>query len=96
MEELKAKIKAFLRIKTSDPAIDGELEDLIAACEADMVRAGVSRGTASHKGRPLTVQAQKLYARAYFGSGDESDRFRQAYEALRDSIALGETERCRI
>lgn len=93
MEELKAKIKAFLRISTSDPAIDGELEDLIAACEADMLRVGISRSTAANKKRPLTVQAQKLYARAYFGSGDEGDRFRQAYEALRDSIALGETER---
>jgi hypothetical protein len=89
MTNLKDEIKVFLRIKTSDSGIDAEIEGLMNACEKDMILSGVDKRVASWKGHPLTIQAQKFYAKAYFGNGDESGRFQRAYEALRDRMALG-------
>ena len=89
MEQLKKEIKAFLRIKTNDASIDGEIEGLIKSCERDMILSGVAVHIAEYRRNPLTIQAQKLYAKAYFGNGDESGRFQRAYEALRDRMALG-------
>lgn len=89
MSTLKDEIKVFLRIKTSDSGIDDEIDGLINACERDMILSGVSEHVARHNGHPLTRQAQKFYAKAYFGNSDESGRFQRAYEALRDRMALG-------
>lgn len=89
MDELKKEIKDFLRIKTNDASIDGEIESLIASCEKDMILSGVDENIARYNRNPLTIQAQKFYAKAYFGNGDENGRFQRAYEALRDRMALG-------
>lgn len=89
MEQLKKEIKDYLRIKTNDASIDGEVEGLIESCEKDMVLSGVNEHIARSRRHPLTIQAQKFYAKAYFGNGDESGRFQRAYEALRDRMALG-------
>ena len=89
MNNLKDEIKVALRIKTNDVGIDDEINDLIKACEKDMVLSGVDENVARYKRHPLTIQAQKFYAKAYFGNGDESGRFQRAYEALRDRMALG-------
>ncbi len=89
MSNLKDEIKTALRIKTNDSAIDIEIGNLIGACIQDMILAGVDEDLARYSYDPLVAQAQKFYAKAYFGNGDESGRFQRAYEALRDRLAIG-------
>lgn len=91
MFDLKKEIKIALRIISDDYYIDFEIEKLIAACVEDMILAGVDAELANNSEHPLSTQAKKFYAKAYFGDGDEKGKFQRAYEALRDRLAMGET-----
>lgn len=63
-----------------------EMEDLSEACRADLKIAGVyaSEGFSD----PLEKQALKLYCKANYGYDQDSEKFRAAYAALKDSMAL--------
>ena len=76
-------VKLALRINSS--AFDMELKPLIEACKSDLRIAGV--GVVNEKDAGV-VQAIILYAKAYFGYNEDCERFRVAYESLRDSLAL--------
>ena len=89
MFDLKSQIKTVLRIKSDDFLIDFEIEKLISACVDDMILAGVDEKLANDDTNPLSTQAKKFYAKAYFGDSDESGKFQRAYEALRDRLAIG-------
>ncbi len=87
-----AKVKTALRITHN--MLDTDIEDCINACFADMHRVGVrvysSDGTIDSKveSDPLIVQAVKLYARWICNYENQADRYRIAYERLRDSLSL--------
>lgn len=66
-------------------ASEEEVADLVDACKGDLKIAGVY---VTDENDPLCKQALKLYCKANYGYDKDSERFRAAYEALRDSMAL--------
>ena len=77
------KIKKRLRVK-SDEA-DAEVEALVLACMKELEVAGVYGHPCDD---PLYMQAVVLYCKAHFGYDEGTDRFREAFESLRNSMAL--------
>lgn len=70
------KVKLALRLTTS--AFDSELTDLIAAALADLDIAGVH--TAGMESDPLIIRAVITYCRVHFGTPDDYDRVKSAYD----------------
>ncbi len=62
-----------------------ELKELSEACRADLEIAGVY---VTDFDDPLPKQALKLYCKANYGYDKDSEKFRDAYAALKDSMAL--------
>lgn len=94
-------IKTILRVKAS--AFDSEIEMLIAAAKADMVRVGVRDelvNPSDGEPSPLVKQAVACYAKAHFGyDNSEATRFARSYrQTVTDlmnsdaNIAAGESE----
>lgn len=81
--DLILKLKNAIRVK-SDSANE-ELEDLTEACLLDLKISGVS---ITDQTDALFRQALKLYCKAYYGYDDDSEKFKAAYAALKDSMAL--------
>lgn len=77
-----SKIKSRIRAK-SDKARE-EIEDLIEAAKMDMAQEGIY----GQPGDPLYFQALVLYCKANYGYDSDTERFRDAYKALKDSMAL--------
>lgn len=89
------KVKAALRVKTT--AFDGEIEDLIAACKADLRLVGIvipdeaeppAEGEPPTVGDPLIARAIILYAKANFGYSDDAEKYQRAYDLLKCSLSL--------
>lgn len=88
------KVKNALRVKTA--AFDGEIQDLIDACKADLRLVGVNvpeekppaEGEEPTAGDPLITRAIILYAKANFGYSDDAERYRTAYDYLKCSLSL--------
>lgn len=94
------KAKAALRIKNA--AFDGEIEGLIAACEADMRLVGINvppppapppTGDAGATGdavtgNPLIERAIMLYCKANFGYSEDSEKYQKAYDYLKCALSL--------
>lgn len=92
---MREVVKSALRIKST--AFDGEVLGLIAACKADLRLAGVlvpevtrrkNAGEAWAEENPLLARAIILYAKAHFGYVEKSERFGDAYEALKAKLSL--------
>ena len=83
------KVKLALRITTT--AFDGEISDLIAAAIADLRIAGI---VSLEETDPLIIRAVTTYCRANFGSPDEYDRLKGAYDEQKAQlqIATGYTD----
>lgn len=62
-----------------------ELKELSEACRADLEIAGVY---VTDFDDPLPKQALKLYCKANYGYDKDSEKFRDAYATLKDSMAL--------
>lgn len=77
------KIKESLRIKHN--ALDNDLSDLVGACKRDLRRVGVVQVSEDDF---LILQAAKLYTKWQLNFEGDSDRYRMAYESLRDSLSL--------
>lgn len=77
------KIKVSLRIKHAQA--DEDLQDIISACKMDLQRVGVTKTTDDDF---LIIQAVKLYVKWHWDFEGQADRYRKAYEALRDSLSL--------
>ncbi|MDO5345305.1 MAG: DNA-packaging protein [Lachnospiraceae bacterium] len=82
-EELVSSIMEALRVKAS--IAKEEIADLVEACKKDLEIAGVY---ITDEKEALSKQAIKLYCKANYGYDKDSDKFRAAYAALRDSMAL--------
>ena len=83
------KIKLALRITTA--AFDTEIEDLIAAALADLGIAGIAKLDETD---PLILRAVTTYCRANFGSPDDYDRLKAAYDEQKAQlqVATGYTD----
>ena len=81
--DLIESIKLTLRRKTD--AYDDEIQDLINTCKTDLKVSGVE---VIEESEPLTKQAIKLYCKGHFGYDENSQKFIEAYEKLKISMAL--------
>lgn len=72
-----------VRVKTA--TAEDEITDLAEACLVDLRIAGVYVEDPSD---PLCKQAIKLYCKANYGYDTDSEKFREAYASLKDSMAL--------
>lgn len=77
------KIKLALRITTA--AFDTEIEDLIAAALADLGLAGIAKLDETD---PLILRAVTTYCRANFGSPDDYDRLKAAYDEQKAQLQV--------
>ena len=82
-DDLIKTLKRYVRTKSTDA--DGELEDLVNACLKELEIAGVYVTSLSD---PLAKNAVKLYCKANYGYDEDAERFRAAYNSLRDAMAL--------
>lgn len=76
------KVKKALRISHSD--LDDEIRSNIEACLAELKRVGISV-TAE---KVMIYKCCELYCKAEFDFNNNSERFRQAFEKMRDSLSL--------
>lgn len=81
-EQLLQKLRKRIRISTT--TLDDEISDIVDACKKDMELSGVY----GEPSEPLYYQATVLYLKAYFGNNDQSEKFKEAYESLKNSMAL--------
>lgn len=77
------KIKLALRIKND--AYDDEIQDLIDACKVDLSVGGVETVDDDDA---LISQAIKLYCKGNFGYDENSQKYIDAYEKLKQSMTL--------
>ena len=77
------KVKLALRITTT--AFDEEISDLIAAAMADLRIAGI---VSLEETDPLIIRAVTTYCRANFGSPDEYDRLKGAYDEQKAQLQI--------
>ncbi len=72
-------------IRTKSSGANEEVKGLIKACLKDLEIAGVYVMDADD---PLVRQAVKIYCRGNYGYDENTERFREAYVALKDAMAL--------
>ena len=77
------KIKHSLRIGHS--GADEDIQEHINACKLDLQRVGVKKLEDTDA---LIIQAMKLYVKWHLNFEDEADRYQNAYEMLRNSLAM--------
>lgn len=82
-QEWVEETKRNIRAKSSEA--DQEVKGLIEVCLKDLEIAGVYVTDAED---PLVKQAVKLYCKGNYGYDDDTERFREAYAALKDAMAL--------
>lgn len=82
-QEWVEETKRNIRAKSSEA--DQEVKGLIEACLKDLEIASVYVTDAED---PLVKQAVKLYCKGNYGYDDDTERFREAYAALKDAMAL--------
>lgn len=75
LSTLRAKAKLTLRLNTN--AFDDEIDDLIKACEKEMLdRKAMNSAQLSD---PRVIRAIMTYCRAYFGETENQDRLIESY-----------------
>lgn len=82
-EELLEQLMKAVRVKSADA--EEEIADLADAFRKDMEIAGVYVPAELDA---LSRHALKLYCKANYGYDGESEKFRAAYAALKDSMSL--------
>lgn len=82
-QEWIEQLRKDIRTKSGDA--DKEVQDLAEACIKDLEIAGVY---VTDETDPLTRQAVKLYCKGNYGYDENTERFREAYAALKDAMAL--------
>ncbi len=82
MDEYTEKLRKRLRI--SGDTFDEEIKDLVSACKKDLEQSGVYGDLSD----PLYFQAVALYEKTYFGSNEDAEKMKEAYEALKISMSL--------
>ena len=78
-----ASVKRSLRVTTT--AFDDEIRELIMAAMADLGIAGVVPPSAEN---PLILTAIKTYVKVRFGSPDEYERLKAAYDEQKAQLSM--------
>lgn len=81
------KVKKDLRISHSK--LDEDIQDNIEACKLDLKRVGID----VNKSDVLLEKTIKLFLRWQYNFENQSDRYRNAYESLRNALSLCEDYR---
>lgn len=76
------ELKRIVRVKSADAEI--ELGGLVDSCKREMEIAGIYGDEID----PLYRQAIRLYCKAHYGYDEDTERFREAFDSLRDAMAL--------
>lgn len=76
------ELKRIVRVRSVDAEF--ELEGLVASCEKEMEIVGIYGDETD----PLYRQAIRLYCKAHYGYDEDAERFREAFDSLRDAMAL--------
>ena len=82
---LTEKMRAALRISSTNAKITEEIEDCIGACKADLQNDGVKIIDETDK---LIVRAITLYCKAEFGYNNNAEKFRKSYDTLKMRLAM--------
>lgn len=77
------KVKKDLR--WSHSKLDEDIQDNIDACKLDLKRVGILKLDESDA---LISKAIKLYCRWQYNFENQADRYKNAYESLRDALSL--------
>lgn len=78
-----------LRVRLSANKLDGEIEDLILAARADLVRGGVLPARAADESDPLIKQAVSTYVKAEFGlDNEDADKYRASYKSQKIALSM--------
>ena len=77
------KVKLALRI--SHDLLDDEINDVITSAEQELVRAGVD-GALVLTPTELVESAIVTYAKAYYATGAEADRYTESFKYLCDNL----------
>ena len=80
-------------LRRTSPNLETEIEATISAGFADLKRIGIKVPEWTADGEeppvdPLLQQAIILYAKAYFGYNDDSEKYRIAYENLKCALSM--------
>ncbi len=81
-KELIEKIKS--RVREMSDLSDEEIIDLVKTCRKELEMSGVYGDEVD----PTYYQAVVLYCKANYGYDEDTERFRMAFEALRDAMNL--------
>lgn len=79
-----------LSLGISHSKLDDEIAAAIQAAGAELRVSGAEAGPESFDGGALYKTAVKLYARSWFNYQGQGERWRTAFEGLRDTIALSQ------
>lgn len=82
---LTEKMRAALRISSTNEKITEEIQDCIAACMADLKNDGIKKLDETDE---LIIRAVTLYCKAEFGYHDKATQFRQSYDTLKMRLAM--------
>lgn len=86
MTDIKEAVKTALRISTD--AFDDEIETLIASAKVDLTHAGVEEEKANDDTNSLTRLAIISFAKLNFGSTDDYERLKRAYDELKKQLGM--------
>ena len=79
------------RLRISGTHFDGEISDLVAAAQADLMLGGILSVRAMDEGDPLVRRAITCYVKAEFGlDNPDADKFRAAYKLIREHLMLSQ------
>lgn len=87
-------VKVALRISPSNTAFDTEIEDLIAAAQADLGLSGVDPAKVTPETDALIKRAVTTYVKANFGwDNPDAERLQRAYDMLKAHLTLSQDYR---
>lgn len=84
---LTEKMRAALRISSTNAKITEEINDCIAACKMDLRDVGVKKIDESDA---LIVRAITLYCKSEFGYSDKAEKFWKSYECLKTHLSMSD------
>lgn len=76
------ELKRIVRVKSADA--EPELQGLVASCKKELELAGIYGDEADS----LYRQAIRLYCKGHYGYDADAERFQEAFDSLRDAMAL--------
>lgn len=79
-------VKQVLRV--TNPAFDGEINDLIESARMELIQAGVSIKSAANDEDPLIRRSIILYAKAHYGlDNPNAERFQESFQSLKNHLS---------